>query len=196
MSMCLYVWDSALASHFTLPLSPDTPQLPASFTARNGFHSLPAVWIPTGPAACPGSCPRGLCNRPDLGAIHSGKPPVCSFPGHRPREATVEAGKGGQLAAPAPPSGNGDLPLAPSQAPFPSPCSHPDQVFRVLASLSLGIGMNSPLQAQPDLKGSGPLCPPAPYIVFIPHIPPKVRAVFPSFLSLHRTQQPFLFFIL
>ena len=142
MSMCLYVWDSALASHFTLPLSPDTPQLPASFTASIIYR--PAVWIPTGPAACPGSCPRGLCNRPDLGAIHSGKPPVCSFPGHRPREATVEAGKGGQLAAPAPPSGNGDLPLAPSQAPFPSPCSHPDQVFRVLASLSLGIGMNSP----------------------------------------------------
>lgn len=151
MSMCLYVWDSALASHFTLPLSPDTPQLPASFTARNGFHSLPAVWIPTGPAACPGSCPCGLCSRLVLGAIHSGKPPVCSFPGHRPREATLEAGKGGQLAAPTPPSGNGDLPLAPSQAPFPSPCSHPDQVFRVLASLSLGIGMNSPQQAQPDL---------------------------------------------
>lgn len=88
VSMCLYVWDSALASHFTLPLSPDTPQLPASFTASIIYR--PAVWIPTGPAACPGSCPRGLCNRPDLGAIHSGKPPVCSLPGHRPREATVE----------------------------------------------------------------------------------------------------------
>lgn len=61
-----YVWDSALASHFTLPLFPDTPQLPASFTARNGFLSLPAVWIPTRPAVCPGSCPCGLCSRLDL----------------------------------------------------------------------------------------------------------------------------------
>ena len=146
--MCLYVWDSALASHFTLPLSPDTPQLPASFTARNGFHSLPAVWIPTGPAACPGSCPCGLCSRLDLGSDTLWKAPsmLLAWPqtqrSYRGEEG--EAGKGRQLAALAPPSGNGDLPLAPSQAPFPSPCSHPDQVFRVLASLSLGIGMNSP----------------------------------------------------
>lgn len=38
--------------------------------------------------------------------------------------------------------------------PISSPCSHPEQVFRVLASLALGIRMDSPLQAQPDLSGS------------------------------------------
>lgn len=32
-----------------------------------------------------------------------------------------------------------------------SPCSHPDQVFRVLTSLSLVMRMHSLLQAQPDL---------------------------------------------
>lgn len=150
-----YVWDSALASHFTLPLSPDTPQLPASFTARNGFRSLPAIWIPTGPVACPGSCPCGLCNRLDLGSDTLWKAPnmLLAWPWTQRSYSGEEAqgGKrGGHLAEPTPPSGNRDLPLAPSQAPFPSPCSHPDQVFRVLASLSLGIEMNSPLQAQPE----------------------------------------------
>lgn len=60
-----------------------------------------------------------------------------------------QGSKGGQLAGPTPPSGNRDLPLAPSQAPFPSSCSHPDQVFRVLASLSLGMDGNEQSSASP-----------------------------------------------
>lgn len=95
-----YVWDSALASHFTLPLSPDTPQLPASFTARNGFRSLPAVWIPTGPAACPGSCPCGLCSRLDLGSDTLWKAPnmLLAWPWTQ-RSYSGEEGQGGKGGA-------------------------------------------------------------------------------------------------
>lgn len=121
MSMCLYVWDSALASHFTLPLSPDTPQLPASFTARNGFHSLPAVWIPTGPAACPGSCPCGLCSRLDLGSDTLWKAPSMLLSWPQTQRSYRRGGKRGAVGSTRPSFWKRRSP----SGPFPGPLSLP-----------------------------------------------------------------------
>lgn len=168
MSWCLCICVADVCVHVPLTmcgilLRPLTLPCPSPLTLPSCQHHLPQgmTSVPFPLSGFPrvqlpaqGPAPVASVAGSTLGAIHSGKPPICSLPGHGPREVTVEkrgkAGKGGQLAEPTPPSGNRDLPLAPSQASFPSSCSHPDQVFRVLASLSLGIGMNSPLQAQPE----------------------------------------------
>ena len=88
----------ALASHFTLLLFPDTPQLPASFTTRNGFFPFPLSGFPRVQLPAQGPAPVASVAGSTLGAIHSGKPPICSLPGHGPKEVRVEkrskAGKG------------------------------------------------------------------------------------------------------
>lgn len=192
LTMCgILLWPLTLPcpSSLTLPsCQHHLPQGMASFP-------FPLSGFPQDQLSAQGPAPVASVADSTLRAIYSGKPPTCSLHGHGPREVTVEergkAEKGGQLAEPTPPSGNRDLPLAPSQAPFPSLCSHPDQVFRVLASVSLGIGMNIPLQALPEPQGSGLLCPP------VPSMPascsflisaPEAQAVFSSFLFLCWTQ--------
>lgn len=136
------VRDSALASRFTLPLSPDTHQLPAWFTARNSFPSLPTVWIPKGPAACPKSSPCGLWSRPDLDSDTLWKAPnmllfwSCTQRSCSGGEGQGRKGVGGSWQHP-PILLERELSLWPCPRPhFSSPCSHPVQVFRVLASLS------------------------------------------------------------
>ena len=79
-----------------------------------------------------------VCLRP----CPCGKPPICSLPGHGPREITAqERNKAGNAASwQHPPSFWKEVCVWPiPRPPIASPCSHPDQVFRVLALLSLGI---------------------------------------------------------
>lgn len=143
LTVCEILPDLSLYPAFLV----DAPQLPALFTARNGFPSLPhcldtQVWLPVQDPV-PAASVAGLT----LGGIHSGKSPVCSLPGHGPREAIAQesdkAGKGASWQHP-PILLETEICLCPlPRPPVLSPCSHPDQVFRVLASLSLGIRMDS-----------------------------------------------------
>lgn len=115
------------------------------------------------PAACPEPCPWGLSVGLDLGNDTLWKAPNmlsawlwtqrCSSGGGG------QGGKGGQLAAGTPPSGNRDRLLAPSQAPSLLSVLPSEQERRVLAPLCLCLGRDSPLQAP---LGTGPL--PAPHL--------------------------------
>lgn len=117
------------------------------------------------PAACPEPCPWGLSVGLDLGNDTLWKAPNmlsawlwtqrCSSGGGG------RDGKGGQLAAGIPPSGNRDRLLAPSQAPSLLSVLPSEQERRVLAPLCLCLclGRDSPLQAP---LGTGPL--PSPHL--------------------------------
>lgn len=107
---------------------------------------FPRVWLPAqGPA--PVVCVAGLT----LGLIHFGKPPCLAMDLEKlqcRRRTRRERGSVGSTH----PSFWKQICLWPlPRPPISSPRSHPDQVFRVLASLSLRMRTGSPLQAQPDL---------------------------------------------
>lgn len=126
-SKSVSVWCVILLQPFTLP-SPFPRHTPAASTIyRKEWLPFPMSGVPWVrlPAQGPGrlACGAGLT----LEVIHSGNPPVCTF-GWEPREEVVEerdkAGMGA-VGNPHPSFWKCDLSLAPSQAPFLSPCSHP-----------------------------------------------------------------------
>lgn len=141
LTVCEILPDLSLYPAFLI----DAFQLPALFTAKNGFPSLPAAWIPTGLAVFPGTCPCGLCRGLDLGSNTLWKAPnmIPAWPWTQSSYSEDKAGKGASWQHP-PILLETEICLCPlPRPPVLSPCSHPDQVFRVLASLSLGIRMDS-----------------------------------------------------
>lgn len=119
---------------FLLPslFPPDMPQLPAGFTANNGFpsrcldsHGSGCLPRPPGPLASE----AGLT----LEVLHSGNPP-CSLPGQGLRDVwRGRRQEGQQLAAPT--LWKQDLSRFFPRLPF-SPCSFPNHVCRALTSVS------------------------------------------------------------
>lgn len=99
-----YVWDSALASHFTLPPSLTLPSCQHHLPQGMASFPFPLSGFPRDQLSAQGPVPVASVAGSTLGAIYSGKPPTCSLHGHGPREVRVEkrgkAGKGGQLAGP------------------------------------------------------------------------------------------------
>lgn len=142
------------------------------------------------PAACLGPCPWGLSVGPDLGNDTLWKAPnmlsVWLWTQRRSSGGGGQGGKGGQLAAGIPPSGNRS-PSGPFSGPLSPPVLPSEQVHRVLASLCLCLGRDSLIQAP---LGMGPRPPPAPCVPALFSLlmsPPALGAVLPSFLSLQWT---------
>lgn len=165
-----------------------TLPLPSLLTLPSCQHHLPQgmASVPFPPSGFPrvqlpvqGPAPAASVAGLTLEVIHSGKPPVCSLPGHGSREVAVEkrgkAEKGGSWQGP-------PLLLETeiSLWPLPRPPFPPHALIQTKYSGSWPhclwgwMGMNSPRQAQPDLSGIWSSVSPSTlhaYIVLIAHIP-------------------------
>lgn len=171
MSFCLCVWPGVCV-HLSLTVCEILPwplALPcrSPLTHTSCQHGLPQgtaslLFPPSGfprvrlPAQSPPPVASGAGLT--LTAIHSGKPPICSFSGHAPREVAEEerdrAEKGwGAVGSTHPSFWKESLPSGPVPGPIFLPHALIQSKYLGSWPLCLGMGMNSPLQIQQDLLG-------------------------------------------